>query len=943
MADVVLCDGAPNIGASYDRDAYQQNEIALHALKCATQHLKRNGTFVTKLYRSSDYSSFVWIVKQLFSAVQAVKPTASRSQSAEIFLICTGYLDPTSIDPRMLDPKCVFEQVDGAATGGGDGLQAQGGTSAVTIFHKKFGEKRKSRQGYDMGVLDFSMRNLGSVKEFIESSSSGVNTDKKDPIQMLSFCTGLSFTCHLCIAKAEQKRKGEEDGNVPDCNCSFYLNHRLTTGEIKECVADLKVLNKSDFKSILTWREKMQAATKVDSDEDMEDGEDKQRATKTKSSMNEEKDSDAEEEGIQREIEQLRLKKLREQKRVKKKDRELMAKRRKRAALGMDVNTIDVPEQEKMFSLASISSKGELEQAREVDLGKVTDEQLFAEESDDDDIAVVRDEDGEVIAQGEADDIDENTGYSYRLDRELDAAYDTYLASTKNKTAKNGSKMAKRSKKAMRVKAAEEANQDEDMMMDDDTKKYAAMLQGPKESDDEQSADDEEEGALSDDDDGFRSAPVTPAEHERNATMKKQQKQTFDKNPLIHRLPEDSSSVKTARWFSNPLFENIGTTASFATMTGPKGTTPSASADVDDYDADSDVVEAISSDEEDAPKAKKGRKNNKRKAHDDSDDDDVALTADSVLAMMPKTDKQIRHEKRLKAMEKKERKVARNSRQAAAGDAEGGFEVVQGDEGDEMGADKLENLSEKDKAKVMEARALIKAGIGAGSGEKESDGFEVVSAAAGGKNGLLPILDSREYNSENEDYDSDDHAETLALGTMMLRKSKAKSLVDASYNRFAWNDPEGMPDWFLDDENKNYRPQLPIPPELLAKMKEKFISLATRPIAKVAEARARKNKRARTKLVAAKKKAETVANSAEMSEAMKLKAISKAMRGNDASRPSKSYVVSRKGGGTTGGKGIKLVDKRMRSDKRSMERATSTKKHGKKGGMTGGKRRRTHS
>ena len=126
MADVVLCDGAPNVGASYDRDAYQQNEIALHALKCATQHLKRKGTFVTKMYRSSDYSSFIWIVKQLFENVQAVKPTASRSQSAEIFLVCTGYLDPTSIDPRMLDPKSVFEQVDGAATGGGDSSQAKG-------------------------------------------------------------------------------------------------------------------------------------------------------------------------------------------------------------------------------------------------------------------------------------------------------------------------------------------------------------------------------------------------------------------------------------------------------------------------------------------------------------------------------------------------------------------------------------------------------------------------------------------------------------------------------------------------------------------------------------------------------------------------------------------------------------------------------------------------
>eukprot|EP01083_Nonionella_stella_P288298 981060_1 len=101
---------------------------------------------------------------------------------------------------------------------------------------------------------------------------------------------------------------------------------------------------------------------------------------------------------------------------------------------------------------------------------------------------------------------------------------------------------------------------------------------------------------------------------------------------------------------------------------------------------------------------------------------------------------------------------------------------------------------------------------------------------------------------------------------MMLRKSKAKSLVDASYNRFAWNDPEDLPDWFQDDETRHYRPQLPIPPELLAKMKEKFISLAVRPITKVAEARFRKNKRAKNKLALAKKKAESVANSSDMTK-----------------------------------------------------------------------------
>ena len=62
-----------------------------------------------------------WV--EIPKVAEAVKPAASRSQSAEIFLVCTGYTDPTTTDPRFLDPKTVFEQVDGAATGGGDASQ----------------------------------------------------------------------------------------------------------------------------------------------------------------------------------------------------------------------------------------------------------------------------------------------------------------------------------------------------------------------------------------------------------------------------------------------------------------------------------------------------------------------------------------------------------------------------------------------------------------------------------------------------------------------------------------------------------------------------------------------------------------------------------------------------------------------------------------------------
>jgi AdoMet-dependent rRNA methyltransferase SPB1 len=296
-------------------------------------------------------------------------------------------------------------------------------------------------------------------------------------------------------------------------------------------------------------------------------------------------------------------------------------------------------------------------------------------------------------------------------------------------------------------------------------------------------------------------------------------------------------------------------------------------------------------------------------------------------------------------MERDQRRQARRAKKL--GETAGDFDLAPGtmdgedDEDIDDDLHRMEGVSEEKKKKLIEARKLIKAGMGPASASRtntkdDTKGFEVVE-----QDRPLPVKDGRNYDSDNEDYDSDDYAKTMALGTMMLRRPKAKALVDASYNRFAWNDPEDLPEWFVDDENRHYRPQLPIPPALLAKMKEKMAALSTKPIAKVAEARARKNRKAKLKLAAAKKKAQAVANSTDMSESMKLKSISKALRSEDG-KSGKKYVVSKKGQGKKGVKGAKMVDKRMKNDKRSMDRASNKKKGGKKGGLTGSKRRRHH-
>ncbi|CAE6473359.1 unnamed protein product [Rhizoctonia solani] len=219
-ADVVLHDGAPNVGTAWVQDAYSQSELVLMSLKLAVEFLTPGGTFVTKVFRSVDYNNLLWVFNQLFGKVEATKPPSSRNVSAEIFVVCQGYLAPQHIDPKFLDPKHVFKDVT-ALPAVSSTLTAQPGSKAHNnVFQPE--KKRRARDGYADG--DYTLFHAVGASEFVRSH---------DPVTVLGSSNQITF-------KTDEEKE--------------WLKHESTTSDILANCKDLKVLGKGDFKKLLKWR-----------------------------------------------------------------------------------------------------------------------------------------------------------------------------------------------------------------------------------------------------------------------------------------------------------------------------------------------------------------------------------------------------------------------------------------------------------------------------------------------------------------------------------------------------------------------------------------------------------------------------------------------------------------------------------------------------------------
>ena len=111
---------------------------------------------MTKVFRSKDYNSLLYVLKNLFNKVEVSKPQASRMQSAEIFIVCTGFKAPDTIDPKFLDPKFAFEEIE----------EELDSNKQITSL-KKLLETKRNRSGY--GDKSATLYQETDLMDFFES------------------------------------------------------------------------------------------------------------------------------------------------------------------------------------------------------------------------------------------------------------------------------------------------------------------------------------------------------------------------------------------------------------------------------------------------------------------------------------------------------------------------------------------------------------------------------------------------------------------------------------------------------------------------------------------------------------------------------------------------------------------------------------------------------
>ncbi|KAG5648075.1 hypothetical protein DXG03_007110 [Asterophora parasitica] len=508
-ADVVLHDGAPNVGTAWIQDAYSQSELVLMSLKLAVEFLAKGGTFVTKVFRSVDYNNLIWVFNQLFGKVEATKPPSSRNVSAEIFVVCREFLAPKFIDPKFLDPRHVFKDV--AATESVPDKGSSANNVQANVFQPE--KKRRHRDGYADG--DYTLHKTINASVFIRDI---------DPLVALGTANKIAFLSE------EEKEWAAMD---------------ITTPEVKANCDDLKVLGKGDFKALLKWRLALREELGLDN---------KTKDTAELTETVEIVEEVDEEQQISDELERLNAEAAARTKRERRRANEIKTRTIQRMQLQMTA-PLDIGLEQQDLSLGGQDDIFDLGGTEKGLRKKGGIERLIG---DDGDLMEVSDEDEDNEESEEELDLEEEREKKLSgLEAELDGLYDAYQSRMRERDAKFKVVEARR-KNAEREEwggIKKKADSDEEASEDDDEEEGGwDRMQAAKGGISDQDSDSDS------DSDSDEETPQTMKGAKRPLIKDRARaSQTSKRAKLVSKLeePKASSSKAAQVWFSQDLFSGM--------------------------------------------------------------------------------------------------------------------------------------------------------------------------------------------------------------------------------------------------------------------------------------------------------------------------------------------------------------------------------------------------
>jgi AdoMet-dependent rRNA methyltransferase SPB1 len=831
-ADVILHDGSPKVGTAWTHDAYTQSELVLMSVKLATDFLRPGGIYVTKVFRSKDYTKLQWVFKKLFHDVEATKPQASRGSSAEIYVVCRGYLSPKKIDPRIFDPREVFREI---------AVEPNSAELRKRLLESDPKKRSRNRMGYedDAGPLLFKST---SVKQFIEGD---------DPIAILAN--------HNCLVFTEDSKQ--------------YEMHSLTTEEIKECVKDLKVLGKADFKRLLKWRMKLREEFLQSKDENEGEDSDAVNVSDNTTPLTKEEMEERRDEQITEQLEEM----LREHaKRKKKKERKKQRNKEKLLhKLGVSASQlseqVDTAPDETLFSLKHIKTGQVLSNL----LQHSSPDEIVTEDSSEDD--ETNTDEGNSADDCDDDPLaDDNEKYNQFLDKYFDTMYQNYLQAS----------IAQRKKLTAKLK--------ERMLQKEDAHDLTEIYQTSHgivqmESDTTNDKNDANPLLVTD--------PIITA----NKTK------LWFKNVTSMLQLDNSTNKKMISALDDELDEELEvqrlTQEYLARKRKRENETDSVLTSESSQPKKLKVDSEVELSEDNTRLASRRHLTSQSQSQENSNSPETASRR-AVNDEVPKN--QSKNKKRVEVHNEED-----TCQNAAATTTHPTEFNSQNDIKKE-----IQTETERTHFELYEGNRREKPNSTVVDSDTESEEFE--SAA--------------DNESDSDDYlDEDEKAEILAVARQMtFDPEKRKRLLDQRFSKISFNYGPDAPQWFIDEEREHYRPNLPITKDDILAEKERQKGINVRSIKKVVEAKARKRRKELLKQKKVKEQAKVILNSLEISDREKAKMLQKLLKKNASKvKPNRIYVVARKFQSLPKKKGfkIKLVDPRMKKDTRGLQRAQERKTH----------------